>query len=161
MLIPTNRGFKRQYVYGGSGIFDSISGFFSKMFTGGAAKQLASSALSVGKTAAKDVGLMALNAGKTAALDAGKKLIEKSVTKILTPKSQAILQKHAGIPMERSSPNHMARKAQDIFSKYINSGAQNINSLIDGSGIAPQKAIAIQELIKRLNTGGSGLKCVC
>ena len=25
MFIPKNRGFKRQYVYGGAGIFDSIA----------------------------------------------------------------------------------------------------------------------------------------
>ena len=45
------------------------------------------------------------------AIDAGKRLIEKGVTKVLTPKSQAITQKHAGVPMQQSSPDAVARKA--------------------------------------------------
>ena len=128
MIIPKNRGFKRQYVYGGSGIFDSISNFL----TSSAAKQIASTALDLGKSAAKDV-------GKNVALDAGRKL----VTKLLTPKSQSILQKHA-----------VAKKAQTILSKYV--GAKNINTLIDGSG--QRDAVAIQDLVRKLN--GSGLKMI-
>ena len=162
MFIPRQRGFKRQYVYGGAGIFDSIASFFTSLFTSSAAKQIASTALNAGRTAAKDVGLKALDAGKAAALDAGKKLIEKGVTKVLTPKPQAILQKHAGIPKQKSSPDAVAKKAQSILSKYINSGAQNINTLIDGSGMqrfaGAERAIAIQDLVRKLN--GSGLKMV-
>ena len=115
--------------------------------------KLASTALDVGKTAAKAVGKKAVEVGKTAALDAGKKLIEKGVTKVLTPKSQSILQKHVGVPDAGS----VAKRAQSILSKYINTGAQNINSLIDGSGVQ-QNAIAIQDLARRLN--GSGLKMI-
>ena len=89
------------------------------------------------------------------AIDAGKRLIEKGITKVLTPKSQAILQKHAGVPMQQLSPDAIARKAQSILSKYINTGAQNINAMIDGSGV---QAIAIQDLVRKLN--GSGLKMV-
>lgn len=161
MFVPKNRGFKRQYVYGGAGIFDSIASFFTRLFTSDAAKQIASSALDVGKSAAKEVGMKAVDVGKNAALDAGKKLIEKGVTKALTPKSQSILQKHAGIPMQQSSPDAVAKKAQTILSKYIDTGVQNINSLIDGSGMQQQtKAIAIQDLVRKLNTKGSGLKIV-
>ena len=157
MLIPKNRGFKRQYVYGGAGIFDSIASFFTRLFTSNAAKQLASTALEAGKSAAKEVGVKAIDVGKTVALDAGKKLIEKGVTRVLTPKSQSILHKHTGIPMQQSSPDFVAKKAQDILSKYIDMGVQRgtdtIHSLIDGSGM---KAIAIQDLVRQLN--GSGLK---
>ena len=159
MFVPKNRGFKRQYVYGGAGIFDSIASFFTRLFTSNAAKAIASSAVDVGKSAAKELGKKALDAGKTAALDAGKKFIERSVTKALTPKSQAILEKHAGIPMQQSSPDVVAKKAQSILNKYINKGATNINSLIDGSGMQQQKArranesaIAIQDLVRKLNT---------
>ena len=40
MFIMKNHGFKRKYVYGGSGIFDSLASFFGKLFTSGVAKQL-------------------------------------------------------------------------------------------------------------------------
>lgn len=138
MLLAKNHGFKRQYVYGGAGIFDSIAGFLAKLFTSDAARQIASSAL---------------NVGKTAAIDAGKKVIEKGVTKALTrkPKSKS-----------ETSPVEVSKRAQDILSKYIGvqsneaTGVSSINSLIDGSG----KAIAIQDLVRKLNTTGAGLKRV-
>ena len=126
MFIPKNRGFKRQYVYGGAGIFDSIANFFTRLFTSSAAKQITSTALDV---------------GKTAALNGAQRLAAAAVTKVLTPKS----------------PDVVAKKAQSILSKYINTDAQNINSLIDGSGVQ-QNAIAIQDLVRRLN--GSGLKMI-
>ena len=49
MLLLKNRGFKRQYVYGGSGLFDSIASFIARLFTSSAAKQIASTAVDVGK----------------------------------------------------------------------------------------------------------------
>ena len=54
------------------------------MFTSKAAKQIASSALNVGKSVAKEGSKKALKARKSAAVDVGKKL----VTKALTPKSK-------------------------------------------------------------------------
>ena len=191
MFVPKNRGFKRQYVYGGSGIFDSIASFFTRLFSSNAARQLASTALDVGKSAAKEVGKKAVDVGKNVAIDAGKKLIEKGVTKAigsraspLTPKSQSILQKYVGVPMQLSSPDAVAKKAQDILSKYINTGAQsattNINSLIDGSGFTRspsgmqqkvrracekvtlfQPAIAIQDLVRKLNAPGIRESSIC
>jgi len=47
MLIVTNRGYKRKYVYGGSGIFDSIINFLREMLSQ-AGKRAASAALDVG-----------------------------------------------------------------------------------------------------------------
>ena len=44
MLLLKNRGFRRQYVYGGSGLFDSIASFIARIFTSSAAKQIASTA---------------------------------------------------------------------------------------------------------------------
>ena len=102
MLLLKNQGFKRQYVYGGSGLFDNIASFIARIFTSSAAKQIASTAVDVGKNAAKVVGKKAFDVGKNTAVDAGKKMIQKGVTKILTPKSQAILQKHAGVSMQQS-----------------------------------------------------------
>ena len=94
-----------------------------------AAKQIASSTLDVGKNVAKEGAKNTLEAAKSAAVDVGKKL----VTKALTPKSKKILQKY-------SKPTTQPTM-------------QDINTLIDGS------AIAIQDLVKKLNSG-AGIKVV-
>ena len=85
----------------------------TRMFTSSAAKQIASSALDVGKSVAKEGAKKALEAGKCAAVDVGKKL----VTKALTPKSKKILQ------------------------KYTEAATQNINTLIDGSAVDIQELV--------------------
>ena len=51
MLIIRNRGYRRKYVYGGSGIFESISSFYKQLLS-----NTASAALDVGKTAATTIG---------------------------------------------------------------------------------------------------------
>ena len=122
-MIVTKHGFKKRYAYGGSGIIDTITNLLTRIFTSSAAKQIASSALDVGKSVAKEGAKKALDVGKSAAVDVGKKL----VTKALTPKSKKILQKYT----EPTSKRH----------------TQDINTLIDGS------AIGIQDLVKKLNTG--------
>ena len=153
MIIVKNRGYKRRYVYGGSGIFDSIAGFFSKLFSKAASnavvRQAASTVLDAGKSVAKEVGKKAIETGKEAAVSAGKKLIETGVNKLLTPKSSEIINKY-------SDAAEVSKKAQEVVNKYINEGANNLNKLIDGSG--NQRAIAIQDLARRLN--GGGLKAV-
>ena len=53
-MIITKHGFKKIYAYGGSGIFDTIANFLMRIFTSSAAKQIASSALDVGKSIAKE-----------------------------------------------------------------------------------------------------------
>ena len=63
MYVMKNHGFKRKYVYGGSGVFDSLA----KLFTSGVAKQLTSTAIDVGK-----------EVGKKTAIDVGTKLVKKS-----------------------------------------------------------------------------------
>ena len=85
-----------------------------RIFTSNAAKQLASSAIDVGKNVAKEGAKKALEAGTTAATDVGKKLVKKA----LTPKSKKILQKFTTQPT-----------------------TQNINSLIDGSAIEIQNLV--------------------
>ena len=89
MIVPKH-GFKKRYAYGSLGIFDTMVNFLTRMFTSNAAKQIASSALDVGKSVAKEGVKKALEAGKSAAVDVGKKL----VTKALTPKSKKNLKKH-------------------------------------------------------------------
>ena len=48
MIVPKH-GFEKRYSYGGSGIFDTIANFLTRIFTSSATKQIASSALDVGK----------------------------------------------------------------------------------------------------------------
>ena len=113
MIVPRH-GFKKSYAYGGLGIFDTMVNFLTRMFTSNATKQLASSALDVGKSVAREGAKKALEAGKSAAVDVGKKL----VTKALTPKSKKILQKYTTPPQMR-----------------------NISTLIDGSAIEIQELV--------------------
>ena len=122
-MVVAKRGLKKRYAYGGSGIFDTIANLLTRIFTSSAAKQIASSALDVGKSVAKEGAKKALNVGKSAAVDVGKKLVAKA----LTPKSKKILQKYTE-PTTQST-------------------TRDINTLIDGS------AVEIQDLVKKLNTG--------
>ena len=124
-MILAKHGFKKRYAYGALGIFDTITNFLTRIFTSSAARQIASSALDIGKSVAKEGAKKALEVGKSAAIDVGKKL----VTKALTPKSKTVLRKYTG-PATR-----------------------DITMLIDGS------AIAIQDLVKKLNSG-AGIKVV-
>ena len=112
-MIVSKHGFKNRYAYGGSGIFDTIANLLTRIFTSSAAKQIASSALDVGKSLAKEGAKKALEVGKSTVVDVGKKLI----TKALTPKSKKILQ------------------------KYTQPTTQDINTLIDGSAIKIQDLV--------------------
>ena len=122
MIVPKH-GFKKRYAYGGSGVFDTIANFLARIFTSSAAKQIASSAVDLGKSVAKEGAKKALDVGKSAAVDVGKKL----VTKALTPKSKKILQKYTQSTTQPTTHDN--------------------NTLIDGS------AIEIQDLVKKLNSG--------
>ena len=56
-------------------------------------------------------------------------------------------------------PEEIIKKINEIIAKYVDTGAINLNKLIDGSIVnrpTASKSIAIQDLAKRLN--GSGLK---
>ena len=52
-MLITKRSYKKRYVIGGAGIFGSIGNFFARMFSGNAAKQLASAALQAEKNYGK------------------------------------------------------------------------------------------------------------
>ena len=121
------------------------------MFSSNAAKQLASEALQAGKTAAKDIELKAIDVGKTVAIDAGEKFVEKSAKKLFTPKSQV-----ANVMI---SPEEITKKVNEVIAKYVDTSAISLNKLINGSSVNrpnASNAIAIQDLVRRLN--GSGLK---
>ena len=78
MIVP-KQGYKRQYAFGGTGIFDTIGNIVKGIVTSQAGKDLAKSALDVGK-----------NIAKTTATDVGNRLVKK----VLTPKSKSIITKH-------------------------------------------------------------------
>ena len=71
-MLITKRTYKKKYVIGLAGIFDSIGKFFAIMFSSNAAKQLASAAFHAGKTATKDIGMKSIDVGKPVAIDAGR-----------------------------------------------------------------------------------------
>src|SRR6218665_704330 len=131
MLVASKRRYKKLYVVGGAGFFDTISGFFKRLFTSNAAKQVASTALSVGKDAARQIGKHALDTGKTAAINVGKRLVDKVADKLFAPK--------------------ITQRSKEMLASLIDDDVNINNLLADGSGI---KAIAIQDFVRRLNGGG-------
>ena len=78
MIVP-KQGFKRQYAFGGTGIFDTIGNIVKGVITSQAGKNLAEFALDTSK-----------NIAKTTATDVGNRLVKK----VLTPKSKSIINKH-------------------------------------------------------------------
>ena len=118
MIVPKH-GFKKRYQYGGSGIFDTVVNLLTGMFTSNAAKQIASSALDVGKEGAKK----ALEVGKSAAVDVGKKLVQKA----LTPKSKKNLEKYTAPPQTRDINTLIDGSAIEI--------QELVKKLNEGSGI--------------------------
>ena len=78
MIVP-KQGFKRQYAFGGTGIFDTIGNIVKGVITSQAGKNLAEFALDTSK-----------NIAKTTATDVGNRLVKK----VLTPKSKSIISKH-------------------------------------------------------------------
>ena len=96
MIVP-KQGFKRQYAFGGTGIFDTIGNIVSGIVTSNVAKELAKSALDVGK-----------NIAKTTATDVGNRMVKKA----LTPKSKSIISKHTKTlnPNDAVKINELVRK---------------------------------------------------
>ena len=78
MIVP-KQGYRRQYAFGGTGIFETIGNIVKGIVTSQAAKDLTKTALDASK-----------NIVKTTASDVGNRLIKK----VLTPKSKSIISKH-------------------------------------------------------------------
>ena len=91
------QGFKRQYAFGGTGIFDTIGNIVSGIVTSKAGKDLAKFALDTSK-----------NIAKTTASDIGNRLVKK----VLTPKSKSIISKHTRTldPNDAVKINELVRK---------------------------------------------------
>ena len=123
-MLITKRTYKKKYVIGGAGIFDSIGNFFCENLLSNAANQLASTAIQAGKIAANDFGMKAVDVGKTIAVDAGKKLVEKAAKQLSTPKSQV-----ANIMVP---PEEINKKVKEVIAKNVDTSAIYLNKLIDG-----------------------------
>ena len=100
MIVP-KQGYKRQYAFGGTGIFDTIGNIIKGIITSQAAKDLTKTALDASK-----------NIVKTTASDVGNRLVKK----VLTPKSKSIISKHT----RALNPND-AVKINELVKK-LNSG---------------------------------------
>ena len=100
MIVP-KQGYKRQYAFGGTGIFGTIGNIIKGIITSQAAKDLTKTALDASK-----------NIVKTTASDVGNRLVKK----VLTPKSKNIISKHT----RALNPND-AVKINELVKK-LNSG---------------------------------------
>ena len=94
MIVP-KQGYKRQYAFGGTGIFDTIGNIVKGVVTSQA--DLAKFALDTSK-----------NIAKTTASDVGNRLVKK----VLTPKSKSIISKHTKAlnPNDTIKINELVRK---------------------------------------------------
>ena len=120
MLRINNRGFKKTYVYGGSGIFTPIANLASRLISKEAVKRAATQAV---QSAAAHVGRKSVDIGKQAL---GK----------LTSKSRDILNKHVG---------NLTPKSKNILTKYsVPKEEFNLNALIDGG------VVRIEDYVKRI-----------
>ena len=100
MIVP-KQGYRRQYAFGGTGIFDTIGNIIKGIVTSQAAKDLTKTALDASK-----------NIVKTTASDVGNRLVKK----VLTPKSKNIISKHT----QALNPND-AVKINELV-KMLNKG---------------------------------------
>ena len=100
MIVP-KQGYRRQYAFGGTGIFDTIGNIIKGIVTSQAGKDLTKHLLD-----------SATNITKTTASDVGNRLIKKA----LTPKSKNIISKHT----RALNPND-AVKINELVKK-LNSG---------------------------------------
>ena len=162
MIVLRNRGYKKKYVYGGSGIFEPIAKTLANLFSKETAKQIASKAASkvidVGKAAAqsaaesaKDIATKAattaVDVGKTAVQTAAERGVQKIMKKIGGPPTR-LKGRPALTPQSHTKLKQMVHRTPVQQVPQVN----NINSLIDGS------AIPIQDLIRKIK--GQGMKMV-
>lgn len=120
MLQIKNRGFKKIYMYGGSGLFTPIANLASRLISKEAFKRAATQVV---QNAAAQVGKKSVDLGKQA------------LTK-LTSKSRDILNKHVG---------NLTSKSKNILTKYSTPKEEfNLNALIDGG------VVRIEDYVKRI-----------
>lgn len=133
MLIVTKHGYHKKYVYGGSGIFDTVGNVLTKLVTHEVTKKLAA-----------DTGKQILGAvGKKA----GEKLIKKLGSKKLTPQFVTSVEGMV------NRGNSLTPKSVTTLQR-LTSPAVSLDNLIAGSG----QTSTIQDLARELN--GGGLKAI-
>ena len=81
-MIVVKHGFKKRYAYCGSGIFDTIANFLTRIFTSSAARQIASSTLDAGKSVAKKATKEPATQDISALMDGGVITIQDLVKKL-------------------------------------------------------------------------------
>ena len=141
MYIYTKNGYRRVYVYGGSGLFDSIANILKGLFSSASSKVLSSGATELAKKAISEAGKNALELGKTAASSAGKYAAEKAINKV----SSMFKGDDTTMPVIGSTPMNITEdtnmKINRVLSKHNIDPFMNINSLIDGSGLMRYSSI--------------------
>ena len=104
--------------------------------------------------------MKAIDVGKTVEFDAGKNLVEKAAKSLTAAKSQVANVMIPQIASVLVLPEEITKKVEDVIAKYFDMNAMNainLNKLTDGSSIKCTntfKAVAIQDLVKRLNDSG-------
>ena len=140
-MLITKKAYKKKYVIGGAGIFDSIGNFFTKMFRVTQQNKYHRQ-LFTQTNCSKDIGMKDIDVRKTVAIDAGKKFVEKAAKKLSTSKSQV-----ANIIVP---PEEITKKINEVIAKYVDTSAINLNKLTHGSIInrpTASNAIVIQDLV--------------
>ena len=141
MRIINKQRYKKQYVIGGSGIFDSVSNLLKKVATSNVAKaleraaqtELGKKAVEASKTVAKEVGLKAIDVGKDVAIAKAKALIDK----VATPKP---VQTQQSKDLLESLTAPKPQQSKDIL--LATPATLHVTNLLEGS------AISIQDLAK-------------
>ena len=173
-MLVIKKGYKRQYNYGGSGLFNTMGQFLSKLFN----SQLGTTAKQIAKQSIVDLGKNVVTSGRKTAIHIGKTAIDKGLDKglgkihsKLTPKMKSAINTYTGIREEQLSPASVKAGIKSYTNKQLNKGfnaltlenkallnkiikpERNINNLIDGSG-HHRKKITIQDMVKQMNGGG-------
>ncbi len=165
MLIVTKRRYKKKYVIGGAGIFDSVTNFLKRLAVSNDAKAFASKLASAAKT---DLGKKAIDVGKTAAKEIGKHAIDVGKD-VAVAKAKALIENAVARKAQMAAPVPLTEKSKAILESLIGPSPLRINpGLLTGSGVSqtrnrrtkhpktqnwPSTAINIQEFVKQKNSG--------
>ena len=148
-MLTKKRNYKKKYVIGGAGVFHSIGNFFCENLFEKCGKAISVDRSSGRKNCGKRYRNDAVHVNKTVAIDAGKKSVEKVAKRLFTLKSQMA---NVMVP-----PEEITKTVNQVIAKYIDTSAINLIKLIDESSVNHStacNAIAIQDLVKRLNRSG-------
>ena len=112
MIVP-KQGYKRQYAFGGTGIFDTIGNIIKGIVTSQAAKDLTKTALDASK-----------NIVKTTASDVGNRLVKKVLT--LSQTSPGFHVSAVKVFVNTVGKGEIARKEQFILFPQFSNLSENV-----------------------------------